>query len=151
MDEKLIKLICDSRIDLVPLLGKAVKGICTSLNINEELLYQLELCIVEAINNVICHGYKNTLGHEIEVLVILKDDKITFQMTDNGFKNLNTKRSLEFDPKVIDSLPESGMGLFIIQQIMDEVSHQEVAGKNVITMSKKILDKHKPSIGPGKS
>jgi serine/threonine-protein kinase RsbW len=43
---------------------------------------------------------------------------------------------LEFDPNNIQHLPESGMGLFIIKQLMDEMNYYSLNGKNYFILKK---------------
>lgn len=48
----------------------------------------------------------------------------------------NGSRVLDFDPGDIQSLPESGMGLQIIHEIMDEVDYRSDAGVNRLSLMK---------------
>lgn len=138
MFDSSVKLIIDSKLDQVPPLGKAVRGIC-SCKINDEvLLYELELCLVEAVTNVINHAYHRTPGKTVEVDVTLGDREISFQVIDKGDKASRPvpKEELKFDPVDISTLPESGMGLFLINKIMDEISYLDDPEKNVLLMKK---------------
>jgi serine/threonine-protein kinase RsbW len=49
------------------------------------------------------------------------------------------KPTLEFDPDDIDSIPEGGMGLYIIDQLMTDSNYSTDNGINTFTM-KKILN-----------
>ena len=53
-------------------------------------------------------------------------------------KNLS---SLEFDPEDLRSIPEGGMGLVIIKEIMDSTGYKTEDGKNHLTMTKKLPSK----------
>lgn len=138
MFDSSIKLSIDSKLDQVPPLGKAVRGICSCAIDDELTLYQLELCLVEAVTNVINHAYQRIPGKCIDVDVSLADKQITFQVSDNGDKNSRVipKEELNYDPIDVSTLPESGMGLFLIHKIMDEVSYKDDHDKNVLIMKK---------------
>lgn len=138
MAEKSMKLTFESKLDCLPLLGNAIKGICSCVIQDELLLSQLELCLVEVVSNVINHAYKKEAGHTIEVIVSLTQNHATFTVIDTGIKNPQIfKKELNTDPQDINGLPESGMGLPIIYQIMDEVVFREEQGKNFAILKKK--------------
>ena len=69
----------------------------------------------------------------------VSDNDFTVKLTDycESRKNLN-KPVLEFDPNDIDGLPEGGMGLFIIEQLMDNNQYTVEGNKNTFTLVKKI-------------
>jgi serine/threonine-protein kinase RsbW len=135
-----IKLIIESRIDDTALLAQAVRAVCYTVVQEETLLYKLVLCLVEAVTNVIKHAYHKEQGHFIEVRVTVSDEDVVFEISDDGDKAElpPPKKDLGIDPNDITSLPESGMGLFLIYQIMDEVLLSEKDKKNILLMRKHI-------------
>lgn len=138
MYERFIKLIIESKIDSIALLSKAIRAICSTVMNDEVMLYNLELCLVEAISNVINHAYHRKPGNLVEVAVTVDDQHVTFQIIDSGNKISPPppKKELDFNANDMTTWPESGMGLFLIYQIMDEVNFGEHEGKNVLTMKK---------------
>lgn len=134
---KEIKLIISSNLTNISLIGMAVNKICAQIPLNKIEAYQIELCVVEAVNNVIKHAYKNETGHDVVVSIKLYLDRITFLVCDTG-KAMELKQAadLEFDPADLENLPESGMGLVVIHQIMDEVAYKTIEDRNVLTMTK---------------
>lgn len=138
MFDSSIKLVIDSKLNQVPPLGKAVRGIASSVIDDELELYQIELCLVEAVTNVINHAYHRNPGNEVIVKVALTESQIIIQIIDSGDKSSRVipKEELNYNPSDVTSLPESGMGLFIIYKIMDEVSYLDNEEKNVLLMRK---------------
>jgi serine/threonine-protein kinase RsbW len=85
----------------------------------------------EAFNNAAIHSYQGRPVGTIEVDIELADDRITLRISDHG---------VSFDPTAVkepdlDSLPESGLGLFIIRSFMDTVRYHPGA-PNVLSMTK---------------
>jgi len=115
------------------------KTFCEDSKINEETIKEIELCLAEALNNIIKHSYKGDNSNLVDISLIIENEKFSVALSDYGLprENLN-KPKLEFDPSDIDSLPEGGMGLFIIEQLMDENSYSSIDGKNTFTLSKNI-------------
>lgn len=142
MKKNIIKMICDSRLELIPLLGKALRGICSYSGMDEELLYFLELCLDEAMSNIIIHSYHREAGHDIEVEIILEVDQVTIKIRDSGIKNTVPYPSeLTYDPSDLNSMPESGFGCFLINQLMDKVIYKRRSGKNELTLHKNFIRK----------
>lgn len=136
--ESSVKLAIDSKIVHVSLLAKAVRGMCGMVIFDEQLLYNLELCMVEAVTNVINHAYKRKPDHVVEVIINLTPHEIIFKIIDEGEHPLipTIKKELDYNPNDVRSLPESGMGLFLIHKLMDQVSYTSEANKNILIMKK---------------
>ncbi|MDD3581542.1 MAG: ATP-binding protein [Desulfobacca sp.] len=87
--------------------------------------------------NVVKHAYHCQPGHEVRVAVSIYPDRISFQIRDTGSRMRSlAQEPREFDHHNLPSVPETGMGLQIIQQIMDEVDYQTVDGINILTLQK---------------
>lgn len=138
MYERFIKLIIESKIDSVALLSRAIRAICSTVLNDEIMLYNVELCLVEAITNVINHAYHRKPGNFVEVSVTIDDYHVNFQIIDSGDKAPipPPKKELGFNANDLSTWPEYGMGLFLIYQIMDEVTFGEQEGKNILTLIK---------------
>ncbi len=134
-----IKLVIDSNLDHVGLIGMTVNAVCSSLELSDPIPHDMELCVVEAVNNCIVHAYDNKAGEEIEVILDLASERLTFRIRDKGRTMEPVLRCInrpEFDPLDLSTLPENGMGLYIIQKIMDDVAYERSGGINILTMSK---------------
>jgi serine/threonine-protein kinase RsbW len=131
---KTLHLSIESKLSDVALVGHAVRGVCACSPLDAEAYGEMEVCVVEAVNNAIAHAYRHEDGFQVETAITLHHDRISFEVSDCGHAIKDfAPRSLEFDPEVIGSIPENGMGLFIIETIMDEVSYQSVNGKNTLS------------------
>jgi serine/threonine-protein kinase RsbW len=141
MARKELKMIITSKLSDVPLVGMAVNKICSSVGFGDVDAYQLELCVVEAVNNVIIHGYEREEDREVRVgLSLHPDDRVVFKIWDQG--NPMTPPSCSegvFESgDDIENLPEGGRGLHIIQGIMDDVAYERAGDWNVLTLTKRI-------------
>ncbi|SCX84133.1 ATP-binding protein [Desulfoluna spongiiphila] len=155
MDSKKITFAIDSNLRDVSLIGLSINKICSQIPLTDVEVYQIEACVVEAINNTIEHAYKHTTGNRVEVDVDLYLDRIAFKVCDTGQSmDPAITPSLDFDPDDLDKLPEGGMGLFIIHQVMDQVAYRTDKGKNILEMTKTfgaqpIMDGHQASTPTG--
>jgi serine/threonine-protein kinase RsbW len=101
-----------------------------------EFISHVVSAVGEAYNNIVLHGYAGrepgTIHMQIEncrewMRVIIKDSGVSFDPS-------------QASPPNLESLPESGLGIFIMRSFVDEVTY--VAGPtNVLTLFKR-LDGH---------
>ncbi len=139
-----IKLSIDSDLDQVVLIARAVRALCSDL-LGEEGTDQVELSVVEAINNVIKHGYAGSRGRDVEVQIGLEKARVVIQIIDTAHPmdqkllDASTASPFVFDESDLHSVPEGGMGLALIQMNMDEVDYGSVEGRNCLRMIKYVV------------
>jgi serine/threonine-protein kinase RsbW len=115
------------------------KTFCEENDVSEDKIKEIELCLAEALNNVIKHSYKGNETNKIDIALNFSDNDFIISLTDYGESRKNlSKPVLEFDPDDIESLPEGGMGLFIIEQLMDENVYTIDGNKNIFKLVKHI-------------
>jgi serine/threonine-protein kinase RsbW len=135
-----LSLKIDSDLATVGPVARAVRALCSE-SLADEALDELELGLVEALNNVIKHGYAGQKGSSVEVQVGLKADRVVIDIIDQAAP-MPAEALQPRDPwGAIDSanlehLPESGMGLALIQMTMDEVAYSSAAGVNRLQLTK---------------
>jgi serine/threonine-protein kinase RsbW len=133
-----ISINIDSRLNQVHLVGYAVHGICSQLGLGDIVVYQIELAVVEAVNNAIKHAYGSVGGHPVEVVISINEKRLQFEICDEGetINILKKSTDLDFDPQNKTSLPEGGMGLHIMEQVMDDVTYFVRDGRNCLILCK---------------
>ncbi len=142
---KTLRLMIDSQLENVFLVGLAVRAICSHLSFDEIEVYQIEVSVVEGVNNAIKHAYHDQSGHEVEIIVSLHPDRITFEVCDTGEEmKAREVTSLHCDPKHLEEIPESGRGLSIIRAVMDKVTYERMDRRNVLAMTKYLGKKNHP-------
>jgi serine/threonine-protein kinase RsbW len=150
---KQLRLTIDSNLEHVALIGLAINKICEHLRMDEVQCYQVELCAVEALTNSIRHAYQNAPGHEVVVILSITDDRLQLEICDEGKpmggefvqRLRDGSRVFEFDPSDIAAVPEGGMGLQIMHEVMDEVSYSgRTAGgsTNRLCLTKRLNHAH---------
>ena len=86
----------------------------------------------EAFNNIVIHGYRDQSDGMLDVEAELKPNEMTLRLIDMGhavdFGGLN--------PPDLDSMPERGMGVFMIHALMDEVVYRGGA-PNILSLTKR--------------
>ena len=134
---KEIRIQIPARLDHVVLVGLALRGICSATTLSDIETYEIEAAVAEAVNNTVKHAYQCIPDRELEIRIALSQGAITIQVRDRGKSMKKWKAcGLDFDVHDRLNLPESGMGLTIIQSSMDEVNYETIEGVNVLTMKK---------------
>jgi serine/threonine-protein kinase RsbW len=137
-----MRLQIDSDFDKVALLARAVRALCAEL-LDEEAADAVEISLVEAVNNVIEHGYEGEPGRDVGVEVSIQSDRIVIDVVDQAAPMKSdvldhAAAEIVFDETNIDSLPEGGMGLALIRMNMDEVEYHSGPGENRLRMVKRM-------------
>lgn len=86
----------------------------------------------EAFNNIVIHGYRDRSDGILEVEAELTPDQMTLRLKDSG-------HAVDFGglrPPDLDSMPERGMGVFMIHALVDEVVY-EGGVPNVLSLTKR--------------
>lgn len=124
----------------VALVNKQIRFFLELHGIEQHISNAVEICLTEALNNVIKHSYKSDNTKSIDLIVKKDTNNFEIIIIDNGLPRENlVVTKLDFDPKDINNLPESGMGLYIIEQLMDEMKYYTKNGKNYFTLKKWLI------------
>lgn len=118
-------------------LREFVGRLARQANFSEKEVYFLQLAADEAASNIIEHAYQDISSAEFEVTCDLTPSALIILMRDHG---------APFDPSKVrqpnlkahlSSRQIGGLGLYLINRIMDEVSYQsDPATGNLLTMVK---------------
>lgn len=141
MEQRAIQMTIESRMENVPLVGAAVRGLLGGLGWEELEGYRMELCVVEAITNAIKHSYAGAPGREVTVSLRLGPEAVEIEISNEGTgipPGCLERRDLDYDPRDVQSLPSSGMGIYIMRSIMDEVLYSEDGGRNTLRLVKRL-------------
>lgn len=87
-------------------------------------VFQIELAVGEALANVIEHAYDSQPGQEIHLALNIDASKLCLSIRDFGRKF----DKYAYTPPVLGADQEGGYGVFLIQQVMDEVSYSDPTG-----------------------
>jgi serine/threonine-protein kinase RsbW len=107
------------------------------LNINNIIVADVEIALAEALTNIVKHGYHYQSDQKIELLLYKLENMVIIKITDYSEEvELNFNKQLQYDPNNIETLPEGGMGLFLMKQCMDFLELERINNRNVLTMKK---------------
>lgn len=115
-----------------------ITEICEELQLDDELQMNLNLVLEEMVSNVIFYAYPEGTTAEIDLFAECDGRELTFVLSDQG-RAFDPTQNDEADPDVNPVDRElGGMGIFIVKNIMNQVSYQRLEGRNLLTMRKNI-------------
>lgn len=127
----------DSKYTGITILIEKLHDLFLGIGLDERDLSELEICLVEALNNVVKHSYNAQPGYIINLEIDIDMESITVKIIDFGITRTNfSKPTLDYNPDDIDNLPESGIGLFIIDRLMDSTKYETEGDKNIFILTK---------------
>jgi serine/threonine-protein kinase RsbW len=134
----------DSRLEDVARVGALVRVFCEGVGLSHAESADIELCIVEAANNSIVHGYSRAAGQRVEVFAHHEGDLLWFEVRDHGkpmdprqIERTHLERP-DLKERDLDSIPERGRGLAIIKAVMNQVQYHSNADVNRLIMTKRM-------------
>jgi serine/threonine-protein kinase RsbW len=138
------RLTVDSNLKNVFLISVFVRAVCDRLGMNVDDSFSVDVCVVEAVTNAIKHAYLGAPGKEISVEVSATPERLDLYVRDQGqtmpeehrAKLLNGSGILDFDPLNLEGVPEGGMGLQIIHQLIDQAAYSTEGGTNCLRLTK---------------
>lgn len=112
-------------------------GLLEDLEVDFKLLTKIEVALDEVLTNIALYAYKPEIGNvDIDYGIDELSRLLTIIISDEGkeFDPLATK-----DPDITLSEKDrkiGGLGIFIVKQVMDEVTYERRNNKNILTLKK---------------
>ena len=129
MTYETIKMEITANPAYVSIIRLTTSGIANKVGFCMDDIEDLKVAVSEACTNAIKHSSDD----RFTIIYTMIEKGLTIEIIDNG-KGYNTKEVSEPD---LDNLKESGMGLFIIESLMDKVNVESTEGKGTsIKMTK---------------
>ncbi len=107
------------------------------LNVSQEVATELELAVNEAVSNIMRHAYRGRADQPVILDASVTADRFTLRLCHRGEV---------FDPQSVsppsfDGSRDGGFGLFIIEQLVDELTYgRDASGNNFTCLIKKFSE-----------
>ena len=131
-------IVIDNQIGELSFLAEEIEKLAEEWNLPMALAMNINLVIEEAVSNIIFYAFADNEKHEIKISISLNIDKLLIEIADNG---LPFNPMLQQEPDItlpLKERPVGGLGIFLITQIMDEVSYVRQKNQNILTLNKSI-------------
>jgi serine/threonine-protein kinase RsbW len=136
-----VEMKIPAKPEYVGVIRLTLSGIASRMSFPYDDIEDLKIAVSEACTNAVHHAYSDVEEGEVTIGFGLHDDRLEIMVADSG-------RSFDFDEireemgpikrdHPVDDMTEGGLGLFLIDTLMDRVQVSNNAG--VIVMMTKFL------------
>ena len=95
-----------------------------------DFLFRMNLVLEEMTLNVMTHG-RSAGASELEVVVVCEADTVTVEIVDDGPRFDPLQDAPVPDPDAsLDDRPVGGLGVYLVREMVDEVSYRYEDGRN---------------------
>lgn len=121
--------------EYVGLVRLTLSGVFNRAGASYEDIEDSKIAVSEAVTNAVKHAYSDKVEGEILIGYLVFEDKIEIIVSDSG-KSFNYEEAKKVlgpyqESDNINFLRQGGLGLFLIESLMDEVSVQKDAGVTI--------------------
>jgi anti-sigma regulatory factor (Ser/Thr protein kinase) len=135
-------IIINNDIQELEKLHLFIDEICEEQHLDADLQMNLNLALEEAVSNVVLYAYPEKSGEKITISAQQIKDTLVFTISDKGTA-FDPTEAPEADVTLsAEDRPIGGLGIFIVKNIMNEVTYQRINDTNVLTLSKKVTNKN---------
>jgi serine/threonine-protein kinase RsbW len=125
-------------LQALPVLREFIAESCARHQVHEDVVWALQLSVDEAATNVIEHGFKGRADGKIEVVLTIESAQVKLELLDNGPAFNPIGRPEPDTGATADAREPGGLGLFFIQNVMDEVYYRSTPAGNVLELRKSL-------------
>ncbi len=132
MDVRETSLTIPAQIDQLNVASGFVRKIAEELGFSASDLHQIELAVYEACANIVQHAYAHQLNGQIHIMVRAEQGRrIVITLIDTGAA-FDPRTIPAYDPQRVTEVDTqvSGLGLFLIQRMMDDVCFESCVSDN---------------------
>ena len=129
-------LTLSNDVKQVPELNNFVKSVADRLNLEPSLSSQLMLAVEEAVVNVMNYAYPIGTEGTVQIDAVATEQDLKFIITDQG-KTFDPTQETHVDTTLdVEDRPIGGLGILLVQSLMDSINYERYDGKNVLTLKK---------------
>ena len=131
------KEVFPARLESLEAINAFVTAAAEAAELDARAIYAVQMAVEEACSNIIEHAYGDVQEGDIECTCVADATGLTITLCDYG---------REFDPSQVpepdlqcslEDRPVGGLGLYLIHQMMDDVSFECRPNCNLLTMVKR--------------
>ncbi|MHC4211484.1 MAG: ATP-binding SpoIIE family protein phosphatase, partial [Planctomycetota bacterium] len=104
----------------------------------DDIRRRVNMAFDELLNNIISYAFEDENEHEIEVRVNLERQRLVIEVLDDGrpfnpFSQESPDTTLPLEARRV-----GGLGIHLVQKVMDEVSYERRIDKNLVKLVKRL-------------
>lgn len=132
---KSVRLSIPAEADFVDIVRLSLYGFATKMGFSYEDIEDMKVAVSEACNNAIIHAYDDNHTGQIDVYFEAQNEGIRISIKDFGssFNYEKVAKNVEsLHDKQLSEVNIGGLGIFVMQALMDDVQVNNEKGTEVI-------------------
>lgn len=133
-----LTLNMEARLDEIERIHAAVDILAEAEGWPEDLLFQIKLVLEEMGTNIVKYGDDGEGKTDVRITLTSESDALTMEIVDDGkpFDPFTEAPPPDLDSPIPER-PIGGLGVFLVQQLMDEFRYVREDGRNKLTFIKR--------------
>jgi serine/threonine-protein kinase RsbW len=135
LNNRMISMTLPAEAEFIDVVRLTLYGVCTKAGFSYEEIEDMKVAVAEACNNVVVHAYEPGNNGQMEVRFELIEYGLRITVKDEGQSfNFYEKASLaqSLHDKSLEEAQVGGLGIYLMQALMDEVEVNSEGGTEVI-------------------
>lgn len=136
---KEIRLQIPAHADYIDIVRVCLFGIASKLSFSYEDIEDMKVAVSEACNNAVLHGFPSLQHDTIDISFESRDSSLTIKVSNKGtsFAHVSALEDASPLPATdISELPVGGLGIYLMQALMDEVTVETIDNITEVTLVK---------------
>jgi anti-sigma regulatory factor (Ser/Thr protein kinase) len=139
MEKEVIKnekaITVKATIDQIPFISDFVESLMSAAGFNSRKTMEVLLVVEEACTNIIKYAYPGKVG-TIQISAGVSGDRLELIIEDEGIPFDPTTHIVALSQADTKDRPVGGLGIHLMRCLVDRMSFEFKAGKNVLTLAK---------------
>ncbi|GIP01081.1 anti-sigma B factor RsbW [Paenibacillus sp. FSL W8-0187] len=145
-DVQRVTLNLPASAEYVDIVRLNLYGIASKMGFSYEEIEDMKVAVSEACNNSVLYAYSQE-GGMVEVLFQVTSDSLSITVRDEGesFDSVGAVGNRTLHDKDLSEVQIGGLGFYLMEALMDEVSVTNQAGKGTeVTLTKRLARSEEP-------
>jgi len=146
-DVQRVTLNLPASAEYVDIVRLNLYGIASKMGFSYEEIEDMKVAVSEACNNSVLYAYSQE-GGMVEVLFQVTSDSLSITVRDEGesFDSVGAVGNRTLHDKDLSEVQIGGLGFYLMEALMDEVSVTNQAGKGTeVTLTKRLARSEEPA------
>ena len=139
-----MEILLRNQLAETPKVRAALDQFAAQHQVPSAVVLALDLALEELVTNIISYGYVDPLEHVIHLRIEADQLEIRVRLEDDGKPFDPCAHAVPQLDLPMDQKPIGGLGLHMVRQSVDRMEYERLAGKNVVTLVKRISSRADP-------
>jgi len=134
-----IRLTIPAQAEYINIVRLTLYGIASQAGFSYEEIEDMKVAVSEACTNVVLHAYDDQTSGQIDLIFELEQNNLHITIKDYGdsfMPNPSTSPPPSLQNKPLEEIVPGGLGLYVMQALMDRVEVRTDFGTEIILMKR---------------